>query len=508
MAFNWSSEVPGTPGPDLLTAGWPVGAGSDRLPGWSADSVHLANWSLAAARLGPPPTEHPATELETRLSLTYTLCEILVGIVAAVGNSLVCIVFVTDRRLRKQTNYYILSLALSDLLVGVLGVPVAVLASVGLPRALGACLVSISVLLILCTTSILNLLAVSVDRFWAILYPMQYARIMTSQLVTGIIIGCWVLGAVVGLLPVMGWNAGPYPSCLFTRVMDYDYLVFLYFATIVFPGLVMAVFYIRIYIVVVKQVRSMSFFSHLPESARESSCYRNCAGGQVARKEVKAAKNLSIIVLFFMVCWFPLYTINCINAFCPDCNIPLQLTNFTIILSHANSALNPLLYAYNLKDFRRAMYSLVCVRLLGCTAAEPADWLRAKIVAEQEALRLHRQRAGRTRTQSAPLPRPVELLQPPPAGYDRQLPLNPALLTARPAGRPPTLATSEHTDRRVAAPPLGREAALLSAPAVPRRRARSAGEVARPARSYRWPLDQGSMRQRPRSRLRFKSSDS
>ena len=48
-------------------------------------------------------------------------------------------------------HFYILSLALSDLLVGVLGVPVAVLASVGLPKALQACLFSISVLLILCT---------------------------------------------------------------------------------------------------------------------------------------------------------------------------------------------------------------------------------------------------------------------------------------------------------------------------------------------------------------------
>ena len=186
MVSNWTDEVPSATSDGLLLAGWPVRAGSGGLTGWSAaDPVHLANWSLAAARLAPPPTEPPSSDLETRLSLTYTLCEILVGVVAAVGNSLVCIVFVTDRRLRKQTNYYILSLALSDLLVGVLGVPVALLASVGLPRALGACLVSISVLLILCTTSILNLLAVSVDRFWAILYPMQYARIMTSQLVTG-----------------------------------------------------------------------------------------------------------------------------------------------------------------------------------------------------------------------------------------------------------------------------------------------------------------------------------
>ncbi|XP_037090841.1 adenosine receptor A2b-like [Pollicipes pollicipes] len=385
---------------EIRQGGEEVGHYRRRSPRWWM----ALNWTEDGHGGGGGADPLSATEASSEggFSLPYTVCEVLVAITAALGNSLVCLVFLTDRRLRKHTNYYILSLALSDMLVGILGVPVAVLASAGLPKALQACLFSISVLLILCTTSILNLLAVSVDRFWAILYPMQYARIMTGQLVTGIIIGCWVLGAVVGLLPVMGWNAGPYPFCIFTRVMDYNYLVFLYFATIVFPGLLMAIFYIRIYIVVVKQVRSMSFFAHLSENARQNSCYSACVGSQVARKEVKAAKNLSIIVLFFMVCWFPLYTINCINAFCPSCAVPLQLTNFTIILSHANSALNPLLYAYNLKDFRRALYSLVCVRLLGCAEAEPADWLRAKMLAEQEALRVHRQQAGRGRTQSAP----------------------------------------------------------------------------------------------------------
>ena len=202
----------------------------------------------------------------------------------------------------------------------------------------------------------------------------------------------------------------------------------------------------------------------------------------------------------------------------------MELTNFTIILSHANSALNPLLYAYNLKDFRRALYGLVCVRLLGCAAAEPADWLRAKIQAEQEALRLHRQRAGRLRTRSAPPQRSLDLLQPPPAGYDRQLPLSPGLLTASSAGRPATLATPIPAAGRRAAPSVGRRAApsvgrgaaplsgsgaaLLSAPPVHRQRARSAGEAVRPARPDRWVVTYSSVRQRPRSRLRFKSSDS
>lgn len=82
--------------------------------------------------------------------------------------------------------------------------------------------------------------------------------------------------------------------------------------------------------------------------------------GAARKREVKATQNLSIIVLFFMVCWLPLYTQNCIVAFCPECYIPPKMTLVFIVLSHLNSAVNPLLYAYHLKDFRAALQSLIC----------------------------------------------------------------------------------------------------------------------------------------------------
>lgn len=77
------------------------------------------------------------------------------------------------------------------------------------------------------------------------------------------------------------------------------------------------------------------------------------------KKEVKATQNLSIIVLFFILCWMPLYTINCIQAFCENCDVPELVLNLCIILSHLNSAGNPLLYAYRLSDFRTALRCLL-----------------------------------------------------------------------------------------------------------------------------------------------------
>lgn len=120
-----------------------------------------------------------------QLNVSYTVVEILVAIVACVGNALVIAVFRRERRLRKRTNYYIVSLAMADFLVGLLGIPFAIMASVGLPTNLYACLFTVSLLVVLCTISIFCLVAVSIDRYWAILYPLAYSRNVTTKTAIG-----------------------------------------------------------------------------------------------------------------------------------------------------------------------------------------------------------------------------------------------------------------------------------------------------------------------------------
>lgn len=191
------------------------------------------------------------------LPLTYAVCEVAVAILAIAGNSLVVATFVLERRLRRVTNLYIISLATSDFLVGLVGVPSAVMARLGLPRhAFRVCLLMLSVLVLLCTVSILNLVAVTLDRYWAILHPFCYKRTMNRRAAGYVILGCWFLGTLVGLLPILGWNNGPEDEgrCLFIPVMHYDFLVLIFFATIVYPALLMAFCYGRIYLVVLKQV--------------------------------------------------------------------------------------------------------------------------------------------------------------------------------------------------------------------------------------------------------------
>uniref|UniRef100_A0A336LQZ6 CSON001514 protein n=1 Tax=Culicoides sonorensis TaxID=179676 RepID=A0A336LQZ6_CULSO len=333
------------------------------------------------------------------LNVPYALFEILVAILAVIGNAAVIIVFQQEKRLRRRTNYYIVSLALADFLVGLLGIPFAIMASVGLPRNMHACLCTVSLLMVLCTISIFCLVAVSVDRYWAILYCISYNRNVSTRTAIIIISICWIAGSIVGFLPLFGWHAEfkPDQACLFVEVMDYSYLVFLCFGTIVTPAVILAAFYAHIYTVILRQLNTnVPVITVKDDSSAKSKepirHLRRQRGGTMLRvlgaaqkREVKATQNLSIIVLFFMICWMPLYTINCINAFCSMCLDDIKLTNFCIILSHLNSALNPILYAYHLRDFRKALKTSM-MRLCGMKLDEPEPKYKVSLVSNNRNL--------------------------------------------------------------------------------------------------------------------------
>ncbi|XP_066975019.1 uncharacterized protein [Macrobrachium rosenbergii] len=224
------------------------------------------------------------------LSLPYVVCEVLVAVMAVIGNALTIVVFVNERKLRRLTNYYIVSLALADLLVGMPGIPFAILTSVGIPRNSYMCPPMLSLLLMLCTVSIFCLVAVSVDRYWAILYPLRYSRVMTAKIARRIILLCWLAGIFLGFLPLMGWRQEYQGDCYFVKVMHYDYLVFIYFSTIVFPGILMAFFYTHIYTVVLKQLRQIA--AQEPQSEAGSVCTQH-GGSQRQRPHFLISRSQS-----------------------------------------------------------------------------------------------------------------------------------------------------------------------------------------------------------------------
>lgn len=93
-------------------------------------------------------------------------------------------------------------------------------------------------------------------------------------------------------------------------------------------------------------------------------CFHKHAESQMCihaatRREIKVTINVFIIVVFFTLCWLPLNIAKSVKILCTTCHVPDILITCGIILTHFNSAVNPLLYAYHLRDFRSAIVKLV-----------------------------------------------------------------------------------------------------------------------------------------------------
>jgi len=103
----------------------------------------------------------------------YIVIEVLIAVLSVCGNVLVCWAVATNSTLKTATHYFVVSLAVADILVGCLAIPFAVIVSVGIDLDFHGCLFLACFVLVLTQSSIFSLLAIAVDRYLAIKIPLR-----------------------------------------------------------------------------------------------------------------------------------------------------------------------------------------------------------------------------------------------------------------------------------------------------------------------------------------------
>ncbi|XP_019738147.1 adenosine receptor A2a-like [Hippocampus comes] len=310
--------------------------------------------------------------------LVYIGLELAIACLAVAGNILVCWAVCLNSNLQSITNLFVVSLAAADIAVGLLAIPFAITISTGFCADFHGCLFIACFVLVLTQSSIFSLLAIAVDRYIAIKNPLRYNSLVTSQRAKGIIAFCWLLSVAIGLTPMLGWNKGwnsttastsscpeGLTECLFEGVVTLDYMIYFnFFGCVLLPLVVMLVVYAHIFMAARRQLRLMGLKKVAPAPSRaekESSSFRS-----TLHKEVHAAKSLAIIVGLFAFCWLPVHIINCFNYLCDSCQRPhIWVMNIAIILSHANSVVNPFIYAYRIREFRQTFRRILHQHILG-----------------------------------------------------------------------------------------------------------------------------------------------
>ncbi|XP_010000493.1 PREDICTED: adenosine receptor A3 [Chaetura pelagica] len=292
----------------------------------------------------------------------YIGAECLIALFATLGNILVVWAAKLNATFQNTTLYFLVSLALADIAVGLLVMPLAIVVSLGIRVRSYACLFMCCLLVVFTNASTLSLLAIAIDRYLRVKLPIRYKIITTERRVWWALGLCWSVSLLLGLVPMFGWNkaegiSSDLPRCRFTSVMRMDYMVYFgFFTCTLVPLLIMSALYIEIFYIIRKKLS------------------QGAAGVRGARgfygQEFKAAKSLALVLFLFAISWLPLCIINCISYFCPDCHIPPYLMYLGILLSHINSAVNPIVYACKIKKFKNTYLFILRTYIL-CKKPDP-----------------------------------------------------------------------------------------------------------------------------------------
>lgn len=135
------------------------------------------------------------------------LCVVIA--LTAAANSLLIALICAQPALRNTSNFFLVSLFTSDLMVGLVVMPPAML-NVLYGRwvlARGLCLLWAAFDVMCCSASILNLCLISLDRYLLILSPLRYKLRMTPARALALVLGAWSLAALASFLPLLlGWH--------------------------------------------------------------------------------------------------------------------------------------------------------------------------------------------------------------------------------------------------------------------------------------------------------------
>uniref|UniRef100_A0A1B0GHV7 G-protein coupled receptors family 1 profile domain-containing protein n=1 Tax=Lutzomyia longipalpis TaxID=7200 RepID=A0A1B0GHV7_LUTLO len=275
----------------------------------------------------------------------WTIVDGALVITILCGNTLTILAIRYSRRLRSAiSNLFVLSLAISDIVVG-FTLPYHLAFYVG--SSLGKvnwCLLRFFLIILACCTSIWNLIAIAVDRYIAIIYPLHYSRYMTKKVALFLCSIGWMLGILIATVPLFWNNWDSANECEFDEILKPWYMAGVITPVFSMVWLCLLIVYSRIYREASRQIKQMrSSVSNLNQMP----------------SDWKSVQVVLLILGCFSICWLPYFAIATSQIFRMLNHSSATLYKGAFSLAMANSGMNPLIYAWKNRNFRKAFGNLL-----------------------------------------------------------------------------------------------------------------------------------------------------
>uniref|UniRef100_A0A1B0FFH5 G-protein coupled receptors family 1 profile domain-containing protein n=1 Tax=Glossina morsitans morsitans TaxID=37546 RepID=A0A1B0FFH5_GLOMM len=254
-------------------------------------------------------------------------------VLTVIGNILVILSVFTYKPLRIVQNFFIVSLAVADLTVALLVLPFNVAYSI-LGRwefGIYLCKMWLTCDVMCCTSSILNLCAIALDRYWAITDPINYAQKRTVGRVLLLIAGVWLLSLLISSPPLVGWNDWPEEFTSATPCelnSDPGYIIYSSLGSFFIPLVIMTIVYIEIFIATRRRLRERAQAAKINTIALRSTATEVTGAGTVTAN----GKSTTIS----SIC----YNVLCCGKDSANFSTPMIQNDQDSISSEANAANN------------------------------------------------------------------------------------------------------------------------------------------------------------------------
>ncbi|OCT97223.1 melanopsin-B-like [Xenopus laevis] len=291
---------------------------------------------------------------------------LIIGSVGIIGNLLVLYAFYSNKKLRTAPNYFIINLAISDFLMSATQAPVCFLNSLHKEWILGdiGCNVYAFCGALFGITSMMTLLAISVNRYIVITKPLQSIQWSSKKRTSQVIVLVWMYSLMWSSAPLLGWSSyvpeGLKISCTWDYVTstasNKSYTMMLCCCVFFIPLIVISHCYFFMFLAIRSTGRNVQKLGSYGRQSFLSPSMKN---------EWKMAKIAFVIIIVYVLSWSPYACVTLIAWAGHGKSLTPYSKTVPAVIAKASAIYNPIIYGIIHPKYRETIHKNVpCLRFL------------------------------------------------------------------------------------------------------------------------------------------------